>query len=127
VLRGVPNWLDILRPSQEETLFSDHLTTIAGRNITIASHDMLMMFLCVVTGLLFWTLLYFSRKRIVVLKRSSGTDQVAFELPRIADALERIANWSAEDSTAAALLCQQQMQPAPQRESKRVAYSIFWR
>lgn len=43
------------------------------------SHDMLMMFVSVVTGLLFWTALYFSRKRIVVLKRSSGTDQVTFE------------------------------------------------
>ena len=71
-------------------MFSDHLITIAGKSITITSHDMLMMFVSVVTGLLFWTALYFSRKRIVVLKRSSGTDQVTFELSRIADALERI-------------------------------------
>src|SRR6266404_5484408 len=51
-----------------------------------------MMLVSVVTGLLFWTALYFSRKRIVVLKRSSGTDQITFELSRIADALERLAN-----------------------------------
>jgi hypothetical protein len=108
-------------------LFSDHLITIAGRSITITSHDMLMMLVSVVTGLLFWTALYFSRKRIVVLKRSTGTDQVTFELSRIADALERIANRSAEAAIAAASRRQQQIQPPPQRESKGIAYSMFGR
>lgn len=117
----------ILRPSVEETLFSDHLITIAGKSITITSHDMLMMLVSVVTGLLFWTALYFSRKRVVVLKRSSGTDQVTFELSRIADALERIANRPADDAIAAASRRQQQIQAPPQRESKGVAYSMFGR
>jgi hypothetical protein len=108
-------------------VFSNHLITIAGKSITITSHDMLMMLVSVVTGLLFWTALYFSRKRIVVLKRSSGTDQVTFELSRIADALERIANRPADDAIAAASWRQQQMQPPPQRESKGVAYSMFRR
>jgi hypothetical protein len=49
-------------------LFSDHLVTIAGRSITITTHDMVMMIFSVVTGLLFWAALYFSRKRVVVLK-----------------------------------------------------------
>jgi hypothetical protein len=108
-------------------LFSDHLITIAGRSITITSHDMLMMFVSVVTGLLFWTALYFSRKRVVVLKRSTGTDQVTLELSRIADALERIANRPADDAIAAASRRQQQIQPPPQRESRGVAYSMFGR
>jgi len=108
-------------------LFSDHLITIAGRSITITSHDMLMMLVSVVTGLLFWTALYFSRKRIVVLKRSTGTDQVTFELSRIADALERIANRPADDAIAAASRSQQQIQPSPRRESKGFAYSMFGR
>ena len=108
-------------------MFSDHFVTIAGRSITITSHDMLMMFVSVVTGLLFWMALYFSRKRIVVLKRSSGTDQVTFELSRIADALERIANRPADDAIAAASQRQQQTQAPPERESKRVAYSMFGR
>jgi hypothetical protein len=117
----------ILSPSWEETLFSDHLITIAGKSITITSHDMLMMCVSVVTGLLFWTAMYFSRRRVVVLKRSTATDQVIFELSRIADAIERIANRPADDAIAAASKRQQQMQPAPQRESKRVAYSMFGR
>ena len=113
------------KPSQEEILFSDHLITIAGRNITITSHDILMMFVSVVTGLLFWAALYFSRKRIVVLKRSSGTDQVTFELSRIANALERIAYRPADDAIAVA--SRRQQQPPPQRESKGAAYSMFGR
>ena len=106
-------------------MFSDHLITIAGRTITITSHDMLMMFVSVVTGLLFWTALYFSRKRVVVLKRSTGTDQITFALSRIADALERIANRPDDDAMAPASLGQQQ--PPPQRESNGVAYSMFGR
>ena len=108
-------------------MFSDHLITIAGRSITITNHDMLMMLVSVVTGLLFWTALYFSRKRVVVLKRSTGTDQVTLELSRIADALERIANRPADDAIAAASRRQQKIQPPPQRESKGVAYSMFGR
>jgi len=108
-------------------LFSDHLITIAGRSITITSHDIIMMLVSVATGLLFWTALYFSRKRVVVLKRSSGTDQVTFELSRIADALERIANRPADDAITAASRRQQQTQPPPQRESPGISYSMFGR
>jgi hypothetical protein len=100
-------------------VFSDHLITIAGRSFTITSHDMLMTCVSLATGLLFWTALYFSRKRIVVLKRSPGTEQLTFELSRIADALERIANRPADETIAAASRRQQpQMQPpaSPSRE-----------
>ena len=108
-------------------MFSDHLITIAGRTITVTSHDMLMMFVSVVTGLLFWIALYFSRKRIVALKRSSITDQVTFELSRIADALERIANRPADDAIAALSRRPQDTRQPLQRESKGVAHSIFGR
>ncbi len=107
-------------------MFSDHLITIAGRSITITSHDIFLTVISVVIGLVFWTALYFSRKRIVVLKRSSGTDQLAFELSRIADAIERIANQPA-DRVIAAATRRQLAQPSPQRESKGVAYSMFGR
>jgi hypothetical protein len=108
-------------------LFSDHLITIAGRSITITSHDLIMMLVSLATGLLFWTALYFSRKRVIVLKRSSGTDQVTFELSRIADALERIANRPADDAIAAASRRQQQTQPPPRRDSPGISYSMFGR
>jgi hypothetical protein len=108
-------------------LFSDHVISIAGRSIAITSHDVFMAGVSVVIGLLFWAALYFSRKRIVVLKRSNGTDQVTFELARIADALERIANQPADRAIAAATRRQLQAQPPPQRESRGVAYSMFGR
>jgi hypothetical protein len=116
-------------------LLSDHVITIAGRSLTITSHDILMTVVSLVIGALFWTALYFSRKRIVVLKRSSGTDQVTFELSRIADALERLASQSADRTIAAATRRQAQlrdsgqaqMQSPPQRESQGVAYSMFGR
>lgn len=114
-------------PSREETLLSDQVITIAGRSITITSHDILMTGVSVVIGLVFWAALYFSRKRSVVLKRSSGTDQLTFELSRIADALERIANRPADRVIAAAMRRQQQMQPPPQRESQGISYSMFGR
>jgi hypothetical protein len=106
-------------------VFSDHLITIAGRNFTITGHDMVMMLVSVVTGLFFWTALYFSRKRIVVLKSSSPVDQLTYQLSRIADALERTANRPAREAIAAA--SRREMQPPPQRESKGVAYSMFGR
>jgi len=93
----------------------------------MTSHDIFLTVISVVIGLVFWTALYFSRKRIVVLKRSSGTDQLAFELSRIADAIERIANHPADRVIAAATRRQLQMQPSPQRESKGISYSMFGR
>jgi hypothetical protein len=115
------------KPRREETLFSDHLITIAGKSISITSHDIFMTIVSLVIGLVFWAALYFSRKRIVVLKKSSGTDQVTFELSRIADALERIANRPADRVIAAATRRQQLMQPSSQRESQGIPYSMFGR
>jgi len=87
---------------------------------------MLMTFVSLSLGLLFWAGIYFSRKRIVVLKRSSGTDQVAYELSRIADALERLAN-QPMDSTLSEAMQRQQWSSPPQRDSQGVAYSMFGR
>jgi hypothetical protein len=108
-------------------LFLDHIITIGGRSLTITSHDAFMTGVSVVIGLVSWAALYFSRKRIVVMKRSSGTDQVAFELARIADALERIANRPVDRAIASAARRHVQAQPPPQRESQGVAYSMFGR
>jgi hypothetical protein len=115
------------KPRREETLFSDHLITIAGKSISITSHDIFMTIVSLVIGLVFWAALYFSRKRIVVLKKSSGTDQLTFELSRIADALDRIANRPADRVIAAATRRQQLMQPSSQRESQGIPYSMFGR
>ena len=116
-----------INADREEALFLDHVITIAGRSLTITSHDAFMTGVSVVIGLVSWAAFYFSRKQIVVLKRSNGTDQVAFELARIADALERIANRPADRAIAAATRRQFQAPPPPQRESQGIAYSMFGR
>jgi len=107
-------------------MFSDLVITIGGRSITITSHDILMAGISLGISLLFWIALYFSRKRIVVLKKSSGTDQVSFELSRIAGALERIANRPA-DRVIAAATRRQQRADAPHQRETHVAYSMFGR
>jgi hypothetical protein len=109
-------------------LFSDHVITLAGRTITITSHDIFMTIVSLVIGLVFWTALYFSRKRIVVLKRSVTTDELILELSRIAGALERIANQPADRAIEEATRRQQLMQPPPPpSEPKGISLSMFGR
>ena len=108
-------------------MFSDHIITLAGRTITITTHELFMAGFSIVSGLLFWALTYISRKRIVVVKRSSGTDQLSYELSRIADALERIANRPADRTIAAAMRGRRVAEPPVQRESTGIAYSMFGR
>ncbi len=109
-------------------MFSDFVVTIAGRSITITSHDILMVSASIFLSLVFWAAVYFSRKRIVVLKKSSGTDQVTLELSRIADALERIANRPADRAIAAATRRQLEMEALPgRREPLGARYSLLSR
>ena len=108
-------------------MLSDHIITLAGRSITITSHDIVMTVVSLIIGLAFWTALYFSRKRIVVVNRSRATDQLTLELSRVADALDRIANRPVDQVIAEATRGQQQMQPSPQRESRGISYSMFGR
>ena len=108
-------------------MLSDYVISLAGKSITITSHDIIMTGISIVVGLVFWTALYFSRKRIVVLKGSQSTDQLTFGLSRIADALDRIANRPADNLIAEATRFQQQSQPSAQRESRGISYSMFGR
>jgi hypothetical protein len=108
-------------------MFSDHIITLFGKAITITSHDQIMLAVSVVTGLIYWILLYFSRKRIVVVKRSAGTEQLAAELSRIASALERIANRPADRMISNALRRHQPAPPADGQESNHAVFSMFGR
>jgi len=107
-------------------MISDHVITFLGRTVTITSHDVFMAAFSFVIGLVFWAALYFSRKRIVVLKRSGPVDQLTHELSRIAHALERIANHPT-DRTIRAAIRGRQAQPPAQSEAKGIAYSMFGR
>src|SRR5258707_6193620 len=73
-------------------MLSDRTISFAGRSITITNHELLLLAGAILVCLFLWSAFYFSRKHVVILRRSSGTDQITYELSRIADALERIAN-----------------------------------
>jgi hypothetical protein len=111
----------------EEGMFSDQVITIAGRTITLTGHDIFMIIVSLVFGVIFWAALYFSRKRVVLLKKSRVTDDLTFELSRIADALERIANRPADRAIASAVARQLPTGPPPRTNSKSTVYSLFGR
>jgi uncharacterized protein (DUF58 family) len=77
-------------------LLTDHVIAIGSRTFTVTTAEQFVAALVVLFGVVLVAALIFSRRRVVTLKRSSGTEQVAFELSRIADALERIANRPAD-------------------------------
>jgi hypothetical protein len=102
-------------------LLSDHLFSIFGRNLTITGYEQLVTGVIVLIMLTAWAVQQFRRKRTVAVQRSAVSDQVVYELSRIADALERIANRPADEAIAAASL----NTPLPQARGNPL--SIFGR
>jgi hypothetical protein len=85
-------------PSREENLLSDHVFHFFGRTITITGREEFMVLVVAATA---WAVQQFRRRRAVVLQRSMVTDQLVYELSRIADALDRISNRPVEPFIAA--------------------------
>jgi hypothetical protein len=83
-------------------LLSDHVFSFFGRTITITSHEELLAIIFMVVVATAWAVQQFRRRRSIVLQRSVVSDQVVYELSRIADALDRIANRPADQAIAAA-------------------------
>jgi hypothetical protein len=79
-------------PSREEKLLSDHVYHLFGRAITITSHEQLLGIILLAVAATTWAVQQFRRRRAVVLQRSTVSDQIVYELSRIADALDRISN-----------------------------------
>ena len=79
-------------PSREEKLLSDHIYHLFGRAITITSHEQLLGIILLAVAATTWAVQQFRRRRAVVLQRSTVSDQLVYELSRIADALDRISN-----------------------------------
>lgn len=83
-------------------MLSDHVISLFGRTITITNHEQLLAILVLAVIATAWTVQLFRRRRSVVVQRSAVSDQLLYELTRIADALERIANHPADQVIAAA-------------------------
>src|SRR5712691_12619128 len=91
-----------ISPSREEELLSDHVFSFFGRTITITSHEQLLAIIVTVVAATAWAVQQFRRRRSIVLQRSVVSDQLVYELSRIADALDRISNRPADQVIAAA-------------------------
>ncbi len=73
-------------------MLSDHVYHLFGRAITITSHEQLLAIILLAVAATAWAVQQFRRRRAVVLQRSAVSDQLLYELARIADALDRISN-----------------------------------
>jgi hypothetical protein len=88
-------------PSREEHLLSDHVFHFFGRTITITGREEFLAIMVLVVAATAWAVQQFRRRRAVVLQRSAVSDQLVYELSRIADALDRISNRPVDQYIAA--------------------------
>lgn len=103
-------------------MLSDHVFSFFGRTITITSHEELLAIILAVVAVTAWAVQQFRRRRSIVLQRSVVSDQLVYELSRIADALDRIANRPADQVIAAASTKQTE-----ESTGGRIPFSMFGR
>ena len=73
-------------------MLSDYPFHFFGRTITITEHEQFLALVFLAVAATTWVILQFRHRRAVVVQRSAVSDQVVYELSRIADALDRLAN-----------------------------------
>ena len=83
-------------------MLSDHFISLFGRTITITTQEQLLAIVVLAVAVTAWAVQLFRRRRSVVVQRSAVSDQLVYELSRIADALDRIANHPADQAISAA-------------------------
>lgn len=103
-------------------MLSDHVFHFFGRTVTITGRELFLAILVLAIAATAWAIQQFRRRRVVVLHRSPVTDQLAYELSRIADALDRIANRPVDQFIGTASGRQQ-----PEESTGRIPYSMFGR
>lgn len=73
-------------------MLSDYPFHLFGRTITITGHEQFLALVFLAVGATTWVILQSRRRRVVALQRSAVSDQMVYELSRIADALDRLAS-----------------------------------
>lgn len=73
-------------------MLSDHVFHFFGRTITVTGREEFLAIMVLVVAATAWAVQQFRRRRAVVLQRFAVSDQLVYELSRIADALDRISN-----------------------------------
>ena len=100
-------------------MLSDHIFHFFGRTITVTKYEELVAVAIVCIIVTAWAVQQFRRRRVIVVQRSTVSDQLLFELGRIADSLETIANRPADQIIASA--------GQKEEDSRTIPYSIFGR
>lgn len=100
-------------------MLSDHVYSFFGRTFTITRYEQLAVVGIVCILVTAWAVQQFRRKRVIVVQRSTVSDQLLFELGRIADSLEIIANRPADQIIASA--------SQEDEGSRTIPYSMFGR
>jgi len=103
-------------------LLSDHVFHFFGRTVTLTGREELLAIVVLVVAATAWAVQQFRRRRSIVLQKSAVTDQVVYELSRIADALDRISNRPADQVIAAA-----SNRPTDESTGGRIPFSMFGR
>ena len=100
-------------------MLSDHAFSLFGWHFTITGQMQLLAIVAVVVFATTWVVNFFRRHRSVALYRSAVSDQMLYELSRIADSLDRLANIHADNLFSSA------SNRVP--ESREIPYSMFGR
>ena len=101
-------------------MLSDQVFHFFGRTINVTSNEQFLAILALAIAATFWAVRLFRRRRVVVLHRSPVSDQLAYELSRIADALDRIANRPVDQMIAS-------VSNKSEESTGRIPYSMFGR
>jgi len=104
-------------------LLSDYAFHLFGRTINITGQEQFLALVFVVVAAATWGVLQFRRRRAVVLQRSSVTDQMVYELSRIADALDRLATRPLDQTIHPTL----QASGCKEDEPRTMPFSMFGR
>lgn len=73
-------------------MLSDYSFHFFGRTITITGHEQFLALVFLAVAATTWVILQSRHRRAVALQRSAVSDQIVYELSRIADALDRLAS-----------------------------------
>ena len=105
-------------------MLSDFPLHILGRTISITGRDQFLGLVFLAAAVITWGVLQLRHRRAVVLQRSVVSDQIVYELSRIADALDRLGNRSLDQAIHPAI-------PAPgsfkEDEPRSMPFSMFGR
>ena len=80
-------------------MLSDYPLHLFGRTITITGQQQFLALVFLAVAATTWVILQSRRRRVVALQRSAVSDQMVYELSRIADALDRLASRPPMDQT----------------------------